>query len=120
MEADAMNWKISAVVIAVVAAGAFAAAAEAAARKPVGTQQAAPTQRTIYRYTDENGRRRTKIIVQRRSFLDAGTTVLPGQRKYRDYVEPPFRDPFDMFGPGRGAYERNPIGPRWEFGGVGY
>jgi hypothetical protein len=35
---------------------------------------------------DEDGRTRTRIIVQRRSYLDAGTNVMPGERKYTDYV----------------------------------
>src|SRR5690242_19756666 len=30
--------------------------------------------------TDENGRQRTKIVIQRRSFLDGGTEVLPGSK----------------------------------------
>lgn len=96
--------------------------ANAAQRKPAGQQIAAvPGQQTVYRYTDENGRRRTKIIVQRRSYLDAGTWVLPGQRKYNYSDLRPYSDPFgDVLGPGKGAYDRNPLGPRWEFGGGGY
>jgi hypothetical protein len=109
-----------ALVAALIVAATMAAPAEAATkRKPVGQQmQGGPAQRTVYRYTDDNGRTRTKIIVQRRSFLDAGTWVLPGQRKYSDYATQPFYSPTDVLGPGRGANERNPIGPRWEFGGV--
>ena len=38
--------------------------------------------------TDESGRTRTRIVVQQRSFLDGGTEVLPGQRKFTDYVNP--------------------------------
>jgi hypothetical protein len=30
--------------------------------------------------SDESGRRRTKIVIQRRSFLDGGTEVLPGSK----------------------------------------
>ena len=33
---------------------------------------------------DEDGRRRTRIIVQRRSYLDPGTEVFPGERRYND------------------------------------
>ena len=32
---------------------------------------------------------RARITVQRRSFLDAGTHVLPGDRKFTDYAIPP-------------------------------
>ena len=33
-------------------------------------------------------RTRTRITVQRRSFLDGGTEVLPGERKFMDYAFP--------------------------------
>ena len=105
---------------AVAAAIALSSAAEAATRKTPMVAPAQPGQRTVYTYTDESGKRRTKIIVQKRSYLDAGTTVLPGQRKYNDYATQPFRDPFDALGPGRMGYERSPLGMRWEFGSGGY
>ena len=38
---------------------------------------------------DENGRVRTRIRVQPRSYLDGGTEVLPGERKFTDYAYPP-------------------------------
>lgn len=38
--------------------------------------------------TDEDGRTRTRIVVQRRSFLDAGTEVLPRSQRSTDYVFP--------------------------------
>jgi hypothetical protein len=38
---------------------------------------------------DENGRARTKITVRPRSFLDGGTEVLPGERKFMDYAQAP-------------------------------
>jgi hypothetical protein len=38
---------------------------------------------------DENGRVRTRIRVQPRSYLDGGTEVLPGERKFTDYAFPP-------------------------------
>jgi hypothetical protein len=105
-------------VAAIVVAAAIASSAEAATkRKPAG-QQIGPVQRTVYTRTDEYGRKRTTIIVQRRSYLDPGTTVLPGQRKYSDYATQPFWSPTDVLGPGRAANERNPIGARWEFGGA--
>ena len=43
----------------------------------------------MVRWQDENGRIRTRIIVQKRSYLDAGTNVVRGERKYTDYVMPP-------------------------------
>ena len=38
---------------------------------------------------DENGRARTKITVRPRSYLDGGTQVFPGERKFTDYAFPP-------------------------------
>ena len=38
-------------------------------------------------------RPRTRITVHRRSYLDAGTEVLPGERKYTDYVFGPTYSP---------------------------
>jgi len=114
-----MRWKVLLSLTAGVAVAIAAASSAEAAKKAAVQQSGVPGQRTVYTYTDENGRRHTKIIVQRRSFLDAGTTVTTGQRKYSDYVRPPYSSVFDVLGPGRGAYERNPLGPTWEFGGGG-
>lgn len=115
-----MRWKSPiALLAALVGAAALVSTADAATRRrPAGQQiQSGPVQRTVYTSRDENGRRRTQIIVQRRSYLDAGTEVLPGQRKYSDYALQPFSSPTDVLGPGRALYERNPLGPRWEYGG---
>ena len=38
---------------------------------------------------DENGRARTRITVKPRSYLDGGTEVFPGERKFTDYAYPP-------------------------------
>jgi len=38
---------------------------------------------------DENGRARTRITVRPRSYLDGGTEVLPGERKFMDYAQAP-------------------------------
>lgn len=62
-------------------------------------------------------RPRSRITVRRRSYLDAGTEVTPGERKYHEYATPygysaiddilgpnkgwnrtPFNDPFDVPG----------------------
>ena len=58
----------------------------------------ADAQRRVYRggdqteritIIDENGRVRTKITVRPRSYLDGGTWVLPGERKFIDYANNP-------------------------------
>jgi hypothetical protein len=38
-------------------------------------------------------RSRTRVRVQNRSFLDIGTEVLPGERKFTDYAIPPGYSP---------------------------
>jgi hypothetical protein len=40
-------------------------------------------------------RARSRVVVVPRSFLDAGTEVLPGQRKFLDYAFPPTHTPME-------------------------
>src|SRR5919108_6455163 len=73
--------------LAVIAAMAIAAApAEAQTKKKpyVYTTQADP----------KVNRPRARVTVAPRSFLDAGTEVLPGDRKFTDYAFPP--GPYSM------------------------
>jgi len=57
----------------------------------------ADAQRRVYRgdqteritIIDENGRARTRITVRPRSFLDGGTEVVTGERKFMDYAQAP-------------------------------
>ena len=67
-------------VAAAFAVGAVSAASAAPTKKRVvQTQTQTLGPRTTYiRHTDEQGRTRTKILVQRRSYLDGGTEVMPG------------------------------------------
>lgn len=44
---------------------------------------------TVIVSRDETGRTRTKVVVQRRSYLDGGTEVAPGERKFSDYYNGP-------------------------------
>jgi hypothetical protein len=41
---------------------------------------------TVFVNRDEDGRTRTRIIIQKRSYLDPGTEVLPGDRNDHDYA----------------------------------
>ncbi|HEU5017663.1 MAG TPA: hypothetical protein VFT69_06775 [Pseudolabrys sp.] len=45
--------------------------------------------RTVIVSRDENGRTRTRIIIQKRSYLDPGTAALPSDRNTLDYAERP-------------------------------
>ncbi len=63
-------------------------------------------------------RQRSRVIVRpRRSYLDGGTEVLPGERKFTDYAIPPFSSPLDVLGPGKN-FDRSPLNSSWESGGV--
>ncbi len=84
---------VGVIVGAVVAGVGLAAIVETAQAAPKKRRLAVeqPT-RTIY--YSPSGRR--YIIVQKRSFLDAGTEVLPGERKYHDYAFPPYYSPVPL------------------------
>lgn len=51
---------------------------------------------------------RTRVYVTRRSWLDAGTEVTPGDRKFQDYVFPPGWNLADQNDP-RGGFRRQPL-----------
>jgi hypothetical protein len=88
--------------------------ADAAPRKKVAKRYVAG-QPTVFVSRDETGRTRTRIIVTPRSYLDGGTEVLPGQRKFTDYVNPPNYRPIDVLGPGKG-YDRQPLNGWFDYG----
>ncbi len=48
---------------------------------------------------EAQSRKRTKLTVTKRSYLDAGTQVKPGERKFTDYVFPPNYSPSAVFDP---------------------
>jgi|SRR5271166_252693 len=62
------------------------------------TAEPTSPQRNIMTSTRVAGakRPRTRVFVEPRSFLDAGTEVLPGQRKFLDYALPPTHTPMDV------------------------
>ena len=74
---------IVAVSVAAITIGALSTPAEAQRRVYRGDQ----TERITI--IDENGRARTRITVKPRSYLDGGTEVLPGERKFMDYAQAP-------------------------------
>jgi hypothetical protein len=72
--------------LAATAAFTLAFAAPADAQQPRGYYRGQPTERITI--IDETGRVRTKITVRPRSYLDGGTVVVPGERKFMDYAQP--------------------------------
>jgi hypothetical protein len=92
-------------------------AAEAQSRRQAQYRQTAAPGSTVFVSRDESGRTRTRILVQKRSYLDAGTEVMPGERKFTDYAIPPYYSAIDnALGPGRN-YDRQPLNAPWELGG---
>ena len=95
-------------------AATFATPGDAAPRKRYAAKRPAG-QPTVFVSRDETGRTRTQIIVTPRSYLDGGTEVLPGQRKFTDYINPPNYRPLDVLGPGKG-YDRMPLNGPFDYG----
>ena len=96
--------------IAVAAAFALGAisAATAAPKKRVVPVRALGPGTTYIQHTDENGRTRTKILVQRRSYLDGGTEVMPA-----DNINS-FRSTFMSYRPGSAATQNTAFDrPSW-------
>jgi hypothetical protein len=82
-------------------------AAEAAPRKNRTVYRDVPG--TVVTHRDEAGRTRTKILVQKRSYLDGGTEVMPGDFSGRGlYINPPTHHPAAAFGRNEAT---NPVGP---------
>ena len=67
---------------------AAATAATLAFAAPADAQQRGQQRGERITIIDENGRVRTKITVRPRSYLDGGTEVVPGERKFMDYAAP--------------------------------
>jgi hypothetical protein len=79
-----MRLKAAAAAIAVIGAlGLLAAPADAAPKKK---QVVYSNGQTVFVSRGEDGRTRTRIIVQRRSYLDPGTETFPGERGDHDYA----------------------------------
>jgi hypothetical protein len=100
-----MAWKVVAAgfCAAVVAVTAFATdPADAAAKK----------KRHVVRDTRETivirGRAPARVTVPARSFLDPGTEVIPGDRKFMDYAIPPGYSPTSVI-ENTSAYHRSPL-----------
>jgi hypothetical protein len=80
-----MRLKAAATAIAVLGAVCLLAApADAAPKKK--QQVVYSNGQTVFVSRDEDGRTRTRIIVQRRSYLDPGTETFPGERSDHDYA----------------------------------
>ena len=90
-----MNLKVIAAALVLSGAVALLVAPVEAQTKPADTQPKKKTviynrDRTVQVTRDEDGRTRTRIIIQKRSYLDPGTESFPGEHgRNTDYVERP-------------------------------
>src|SRR5579885_2050780 len=84
-----MKWTLPVPFVALAALAVVMVPAAAQAQSQRQTAAPRPSQHTVFTSRDETGRTHTRIIVTPRSYLDGGTEVLPGQRKYSDYAIPP-------------------------------
>jgi hypothetical protein len=85
-----------------------AASAGHAQTQPRRTVQSPAPAGTVVVHRDQQGRTRTKILVQKRSYLDGGTEVMPG-----DNIDP-YRHTFLMHRASEGLGRNditNPVGP---------
>jgi hypothetical protein len=98
------------------AAGAMIAASFASARAEQ-LQYDPRTRRPVYNSNPNvvYNQGRTRIYVSKRSWLDGGTEVLPGERKFTDYAYPPGRS-FATQNNNR-PIERQPLNPASDLGG---
>jgi len=51
---------------------------------------------TVFVTRDEDGKTHTRIIIQKRSYLDPGTDPLPDERSQLDYIQTPNERPDDV------------------------
>jgi hypothetical protein len=60
---------------------------------------------------------RTRVYITKRSWLDAGVEVMPGDRKFTDYALPPPQSrSFGLENLNR-PLDRQPLSPPWDLGG---
>jgi hypothetical protein len=67
--------------------GLTAASAQTASRQNVRIVEG--NGQTVIVYRDARGRKHTRVIIRKRSYLDPGTAALPSDRRELDYVERP-------------------------------
>jgi hypothetical protein len=117
-----MCWKFGTIGVFASVIGAFSLASlsvEAQTQTQVQTQTQTKKKKVATNQSGgaETNRPKTRVTVPARSFLDAGTNVLPGERKFNDYAFPPGYSVLDSsLGPGR-DFRRQPLNDPWDIPG---
>ena len=102
---------LTAIAAAALTAGAFLTASTGAA--DAQSRRVVSNSPTGYSYMASP---RTRVYVSRRSWLDAGTEVSPGDRKFQDYAFPLGWNLADHNDP-RGGFRRQPLPDPWDLPG---
>src|SRR5882724_85632 len=88
--------------------------AEQSSTQPAAKPPTAQTEQSVsrpIRVAAAAKRSRSRVVVVPRSYLDAGTEVLPGERKFLDYAFPPTHTPMEVVQNtgGRVGWHRSPL-----------
>jgi hypothetical protein len=103
---------MAALAAAALVATAFSSA-DAAPRKRTTVIRGNPAG-TVVIHRDETGRTRTKILVQKRSYLDGGTEVMPGDVSGASlYYQTPLQRPLGALGRNDTTNPSGPIPDPW-------
>jgi hypothetical protein len=106
--------RLLAAAIAVAAAFAvLAASAVQAQSHRKADQRSAGASSTVFTSRDEQGRTRTRIIIQKRSYLDGGTEVMPGDRPPANAMWLYTQRPHDALGKNSITNPPGPIPDPW-------
>jgi hypothetical protein len=83
-----MKLKVCAAAFALIGALALVAGSANAQTNPPAKKKAVVVNRdhTVQVSRDEDGKTRTRVIIQKRSYLDPGTETFPGERGNYDYA----------------------------------
>jgi hypothetical protein len=84
-----MRLKFFATTFAAIGAVALLAAPADAAPKKKTEAVVDARGHTVFTSTDEDGRTRTRVIIQKRSYLDPGTESFPGENTGNGYAQSP-------------------------------
>jgi hypothetical protein len=84
-----MRFKFVATTLVAIGAVALLAAPATAAPKKKAVAVVDARDHTTFTSTDEDGRRRTRVIIQKRSYLDPGTESFPGENTGHGYAQSP-------------------------------
>jgi hypothetical protein len=87
---------IATAIVATAALGALAMPADAATPKKKRVVIVDARGHTVFTSRDEDGRTHTRIIIQKRSYLDPGTETFPGENNGHNYAFSPTQHATDV------------------------